>query len=143
MEKSESTDEHEKIILFNKLICFGLFLFDMLLGLSSLIAPRTVQKLFQPYAEPQGEWFLRRAATIWLFFVPVQLWAMLRADNPKALRAVAVLRLQEIGADPVWLATGEGFGKIGKFGLVFAPLFNLFVGSYLWYAAKVLEEESE
>ncbi|MBK5093648.1 MAG: hypothetical protein JJE48_09065 [Actinobacteria bacterium] len=60
-------------------------------------------------------------------------------ENPAALRAVAVLRLQEVSADPIWLATGEGFGAFGKSGLVFAPVFNLLAGLFLWRLAKELE----
>lgn len=126
-----------------KLICWQLVAFDILLGGASLIAPRTVLKLFAPGIEPEGEALLRRAAAIWLFFVPVQLWAALKADDPKALRAVSVLRLQEVLADPIWLKTGSGFGAFGKFGLIFAPTFNLVAGSFLAHVANALEWEAE
>ena len=129
-------------LLIAKLICWGLFAFDVLLGSASLLSPRAVLKSFAPGEEPAGEALLRRAGSIWLFFVPVQLWAALKTENPKALRAVSVLRLQEVPADPVWLATGKGFGAFGKFGLVFAPAFNLVAGSYLAYVAGALEKKS-
>jgi hypothetical protein len=98
-------------------------------------------KLFRPSGEPEGTPLLRRAASIWLFFVPVQVWAAIRTENPTALRSVAILRLQEVPADPLWLATGEGFGFFGKFGLVFAPIFNLVAGTYLWLLARQLERK--
>jgi hypothetical protein len=122
-----------------RLICWSLVGFDALLGGLSLLAPRLVMKLFAPGAEPEGVPLLRRASSIWLFFIPVQVWAAVKAEDPKALRAVAILRLQEVPADPIWLATGEGFGAFGKFGLVFAPLFNLFAGTFLWKVAKEME----
>ena len=53
-----------------------------------------------------------------------------------------MLRLQEVPADPLWLATGEGFGAFGKFGLVFAPLFNLFAGLFLRSLANDIEEKA-
>jgi hypothetical protein len=88
-----------------------------------------------------GRALLRRASAIWLFFVPVQIWAAIKTENPTALRTVSILRLQEVPADPIWLATGEGFGIFGKFGLVFAPVFNLVVGIFLWLLARDLEKK--
>jgi hypothetical protein len=126
-------------IVIAKLICWSLVAFDVLLGGLSLAAPETVLKLFAPGGEAHGTPLLRRAGSIWFFFVPVQIWAALKTDNPVALRAVSILRLQEVPADPVWLATGEDFGIFGKFGLVFAPVFNLVVGTYLWWLARKLE----
>lgn len=126
-------------VLLGRLICWNLVGFDILLGGLSLLKPEFVLKLFSPSSEPKGATLLRRTGAIWLFFVPVQLWAALRTENPVALRAVAILRLQEVGADPVWLAEGEGFGVFGRFGLAFAPIFNLVVGAYLWLLARDLE----
>ena len=124
-----------------RLLCANLAAFDILLGGASLAAPSLVLKLFSPRQPPAGEALLRRAGAIWLFFVPVQLWAALRPENPKALRAVSILRLQEVPADPIWLAAGEGFGAFGKFGLVFAPAFNLIAGLFLAHVAGELEAQ--
>lgn len=129
-------------VMFARLICWGLVAFDILLGGLSLSKPEFVLRLFSPNTEPEGQPLLRRAGAIWMFFVPVQLWAALRADNPTALRTVSILRLQEVGADPVWLATGKGFGGFGRFGLVFAPIFNLVAGAYLWLLARDLERRA-
>ena len=57
--------------------------------------------------------------------------------------AVSILRLQEVPADPIWLASGEGFGAFGKFGLVFAPIFNLAAGLFLAHLAKELEKKAD
>ena len=130
-------------VLIAKLICWSLVGFDILLGGLSLIAPQAVMKAFAPEGAGEGAPLLRRAGSIWTFFVPVQLWAAIKTENPTALRAVAVLRLQEVPADPVWLATGEDFGFFGKFGLVFAPLFNLVAGTYLWWIARQLDKERD
>jgi len=129
-------------VLIAKLICWSLVGFDILLGGLSLVSPETVMKAFAPEGSQEGASLLRRAGSIWTFFVPVQLWAALKTENPTALRAVAILRLQEVPADPIWLATGEGFGFFGKFGLVFAPLFNLVAGTYLWWVARQLDKEN-
>ena len=128
-------------VLLAKLMCVGLAVFDTVLGGASLLAPRQVARAFLPDVEPEDVSLLRRTATIWLFFIPVQIWAALRTENPAALRAVSILRLQEVPADPTWLATGKGFGLFGKFGLVFAPLFNLVGGLFLWKVARDLEAE--
>lgn len=125
-----------------RLVCWGLVAFDTLLGGLSMLSPELVMKTFSPGAEPEGAPLMRRAAAIWLFFIPVQIWAAIRTDNPRALRAVAVLRLQEVPADPIWLATGKEFGWFGKFGLVFAPLFNLCAGLFLWMFARDLEKKA-
>ena len=57
--------------------------------------------------------------------------------------AVSILRLQEVPADPIWLASGEGFGAFGKFGLVFAPILNLAAGLFLAHLAKELEKKAD
>jgi hypothetical protein len=130
-------------VLIAKLLCISLALFDTALGGASLFAPRLVARTFSPGTEPGDTSLLRRAATIWLFFIPVQIWAAVNTENPTALRAVSILRLQEVPADPTWLATGKDFGIFGKFGLVFAPVFNLVAGVFLWKLAKDLEAEEK
>lgn len=127
-------------LLVARLICWSLVGFDALLGGLSMASPRLVSRIFSPGAEPEGVPLLRRTAAIWLFFIPVQVWAAVNTRNPAALRAVAVLRLQEVPADPVWLASGKQFGRFGKFGLVFAPSFNFAAGFYLWMLARELEK---
>jgi hypothetical protein len=140
MEKSNALELKVRLA---RLLCANLAAFDILLGGASLAAPSLVLKLFSPRQQPAGETLLRRAGAIWLFFVPLQLRAALNADNPKALRAVSVLRLQEVPADPIWLASGEGFGAFGRFGLVFAPVFNLVAGLFLAHVARELEARHE
>lgn len=129
-------------VLLAKLLCAGLAVFDAVLGGASLLAPRAVAKAFSPGEEPVDLSLLRRTATIWLFFIPVQIWAAVRTEDPTALRAVAILRLQEVPADPTWLASGKGFGLFGKFGLAFAPIFNLVGGLFLWKVARDLDEQA-
>jgi len=139
----EGNNTLELKVRLARLLCVNLAAFDILLGGSALAAPSLVLKLFSPKRPPTGEALLRRTASIWLFFVPVQVWAALKPKNPKALRAVSILRLQEVPADPVWLATGEGYGAFGKFGLVFAPVFNLAAGIFLAHVAKELEKKAD
>lgn len=120
-------------------VCRFLVATDLVLGGASFFAPRLALKALAPGSEPEGEALMRRTGALWLFFLAVQAWAALRPDNPRALRAAAVLRLQEVPADPVWLAWGKGFGIFGKLGLASAPLVNLASGLYLWRAAARLE----
>lgn len=120
-------------------VCRFLVAADLVLGGASFFAPRLVLKVLAPGNEPEGEALMRRTGALWLFFLAVQSWAALRPDDPRALRAVAVLRLQEVPADPVWLAWGKGFGLFGKVGTASAPLVNLASGLYLWRAAARLE----
>jgi hypothetical protein len=130
-------------VLFARLLCAGLAVFDALLGGASLLAPKLVSRIFRPGMDPEDVSLLRRAGSIWTFFIPVQIWAAIKGDDPTALRAVSILRLQEVPADPIWLATGKEFGFFGKFGLVFAPIFNLVGGLFLWKVANDIEAETE
>jgi hypothetical protein len=120
-------------------VCCFLAATDLFLGSASFLAPRLVLRLLAPGQEPEGEVLMRRTGALWLFFLAVQVWAALHPDRPRALRAVAVLRLQEVPADPVWLAGGKGFGLFGRLGIASAPLVNLASGLYLWHAANRLE----
>lgn len=129
-------------LLIARLICWGLTIFDLALGGLAVLAPRLLMRLLAPGEEPADVAPLRRAGTIWLFFVPVQAWAGVNTENPAALRAVSVLRLQEVPADPVWLATGSGFGWFGKFSLILAPTFNFAVGCFLAHVARLIDKEA-
>ena len=140
MEGNSTLDVKVRLAMF---LFANLAAFDILLGGSALAVPSLVLRLFSPRQPPAGEALLRRAAAIWLFFVPVQLWAAFNPENPRALRAVSILRLQEVPADPIWLASGEGFGAFGRFGLVFAPIFNLAAGLFLAHVAKELEKKAD
>ena len=71
---------------------------------------------FAPEGAGEGAPLLRRAGSIWTFFVPVQLWAAIKTENPTALRAVAVLR-------------GHGYGgrrRGGRRRAAFHQVFELF-----------------
>ncbi|MBU4385622.1 MAG: hypothetical protein KKH73_01360, partial [Actinobacteria bacterium] len=58
------------------------------------------------------------------------------------LRAVSVLRLQDVPTDLVWLASGSGFGWFGKFSLILAPTFNFAVGCFLAHVARLIDKEA-
>ncbi len=126
-------------ILTARNVCRFLVATDLVLGGASFFAPRLVLRALAPGSEPEGEALMRRTGALWLFFLAAQAWAAFHPDDPRALRAVAVLRLQEVPADPVWLAWGRGFGLFGKVGVASAPLVNLASGLYLWRAAGRLE----
>ncbi len=122
-----------------RVVCAWLFALDVALGVGALFAPKTLMRLFAPERETEDLALVRRTGALWLFFAPVQAWAALRADDPRALRAVAVLRLQEVTADSVWLSAGRGFGWFGKAGIATAPLFNLGSGAFLLHLARRLD----
>lgn len=133
------------LVFVNRILCSYLVIHNMILTAYSLFSPRKVLKFFQPQVEPEPQtlWLLRREAAGWLLFILIQLWATIRADDPRALRAAALLRLQAVGPDAMWLVMGEGFGKVGKISLASASLFNLAAGTYLWKAARALEDVYE
>jgi hypothetical protein len=139
----EGNDTLSMKVTIAKLICWGLAIFDLILGGASVTIPDTVLRLFAPGREGSGSALLRRTGAVWLFFTVVQAWAAVNTGDQRALRAVSVLRLQEVGADPLWLASGEDFGWFGKFGLVFAPLFNLVTGLFLAHVASRLSSRSQ
>ncbi|MBU4175809.1 MAG: hypothetical protein KKB90_00225 [Actinobacteria bacterium] len=124
-----------------KLICMGLALFDILLGGLTVLKPRWMMRILTPGEEPAGEALLRRSGTTWLFFALVQAWAAMDNENPTALRAVSVLRLQDVPTDLVWLRSGSGFGWFGKFSLILAPTFNFAVGCFLAQVARRIEKK--
>jgi hypothetical protein len=122
-----------------RIVCAWLFVLDIALGAGALFAPRTFMRLFAPGGRIEDYALVRRTGALWLFFAPVQAWAVARASDPRALRAVAVLRLQEVPADSVWLLTGRGFGWFGRSGIASAPLFNLATGAFLLGLARRLD----
>ena len=124
-----------------KLICMGLALFDILLGGLTVLKPRWMMRILAPGEEPAGEALLRRSGTTWLFFAVVQAWAAMDSENSTALRAVSVLRLQDVPADLAWLASGSGFGWFGRFSLILAPTLNFAVGCFLAHVARRIEKK--
>jgi len=124
-----------------KLVCMGLALFDIALGGFTVLKPRWMMRILAPGEEPAGEALLRRSGTTWLFFAVVQAWAAMDSQNPVALRAVAVLRFQDVPTDLVWLSSGSGFGWFGKFSLILAPTFNFMVGCFLAHVARRIEKK--
>lgn len=128
----------KKQLLAARRMCGGLAVLDIFLGGAAAFAPRLMMRLFAPGKEIEDVSVIRRTGALWLFFVPVQAWAALK-PSPGLLRAVAVLRLQEVPADAVWVAAGTGFGWFGKMGIASAPPFNLAAGAFLLRAAERME----
>lgn len=114
-----------------------LTLIDLVLGPVAVFAPRLFMKYIQPGA-PSDEpvYLLQRAGVIWLGYLVIQFIAALRyRREPEWAFAVAFLRLVEVGADSLYVATGTGVGAFGTLGLIAAPVFNLIVGILLliWF----------
>ncbi len=124
-----------------KRLCWGLTLLDIALGGFTVLRPRWMMRILTPGVEPAGEALLRRSGTTWLFFAVVQAWAAMDNENPTALRAVSVLRFQDVPVDLVWLASGSGFGWFGKVSLILAPTFNFVVGCFLAHVARRIEKK--
>lgn len=124
-----------------RVVCAWLCLLDIALGAGALFAPRLFMRVFAPRQELDDYSLVRRTGALWLFFAPVQAWAAVKASDTRALRAVAVLRLQEIAADSVWLMSGKQFGLFGRLGIASAPLFNAASGTFLLYLASRLDKE--
>ncbi|MDD5749021.1 MAG: hypothetical protein PHP64_08295 [Actinomycetota bacterium] len=125
-----------------RFLCAGLAILDVFLGGFALFAPGLTMRIFAPGRDTEDLPLLRRTGSIWFTFVLAQVWAAVNG-TPRALRAVAVLRLQEVPADIIWRATGRGFGWFGKLGITSAPPFNLAAGLFLLRVAKRLECEGE
>jgi len=120
----------------SRILLLPLFLFDLVLGSITLVAPGLYITLVHPLSpslHPDGPtYWLTRTAVLWLFFSAVEGTAALRPTAWPALVALAgVLRLMDVPADLAYYVAADDLGRFGTFCLVFSPLFNLAAGAYL------------
>jgi hypothetical protein len=119
-----------------KVLLASLIVFDLALGLGSILAPSLIEALAWPTASVDAGVLLRRTGAIWLFFALAELAAFSKPTGER-LRLVAVLRWMDVLADTLWLAFGSGFTTLGLLAIGAAPVCNLGFGILLWrYAAR-------
>jgi dihydroflavonol-4-reductase len=117
-------------------LLIGLALFDVVLGGTAVLLPSYYIDLLHPewvVVHPQSPtYWLVRMGMLWLFFAAVEGVAAIRpACWPLLVLIVGVLRLMDVPADLLYFAHADDLGALGRFGLLFAPAFNLCAGLYL------------
>jgi hypothetical protein len=117
-------------------LLIGLALFDLALGGTAALLPNYYIDLLHPAwltLHPQSPtYWLARTGMLWLFFAAIEGIAAIRpARWPLLVLIVGVLRLMDVPADLLYFAHADDLGAFGRFGLLFAPAFNLCVGLYL------------
>lgn len=114
-----------------------LAVFDLCLGATAIFFPGFYMSIMHFHGSAQHYYMLQRTGVLWLFFALCQGLSFVFAEKiPVLVFLVGMLRLMEVPADPVYLLTSRDLTLFGKFALMFAPVFNLFAGSFLIYAWK-------
>ncbi len=115
-----------------------LALFDFFLSASAVFFPQFYLNIMHTDAVSGPYFMLYRTAVLWFVYAVVQTVAFVNpARFHLCVLVVAAFRLIEVPADPVYLITSfHTLTPLGKFGLVFAPVFNLVVGCLLLSAWK-------
>lgn len=112
-----------------------LAVFDYFLSFVTLFAPDFYMQVMHGSGANENIFMLQRTGVLWLAYAVVQTVAFI---NPQrfhlSVLIVAAFRLVEVPADPVYLLTSKHVSPLGTFGLIFAPLFNLTVGTLLMRA---------
>jgi hypothetical protein len=112
-----------------------LVVFDLGLGLGSIVAPSLVASLAWPAGSGDATVLLRRTGAIWLFFAAAEIAAFLKPSSDR-LKLVALLRWMDVPADTLWILFGSGFTTLGWVAIGAAPACNLCFGVILWRAAS-------
>jgi hypothetical protein len=121
-------------------MCWGLCLFDLVLGASAAIWPGLYLDIFHPHLEtPQVE-LVQRTGMLWLAFSAVALRAATVSPDRRAVwfLVLGVLRLMEVPADMVYAATASGAAPVSLLLLWSAPPLNLALGGYLCWLSRRL-----
>lgn len=118
--------------------CGLLAIWDLGLGLLSLLFPRILHDLMQPGVPLEGAWWIQRTAWVWLAFALAQAMAW-RTPSAEKARLVAFMRASDTPADLTWWFTAPGLGRLGSVVLVVFPLINLVIAVTLWKAAGSLD----
>ncbi|MBI4361950.1 MAG: hypothetical protein HY558_02120 [Euryarchaeota archaeon] len=120
-----------------RVICGALAILDVGLGGGALLAPGLYMGMVHPEAPGDPVYLLRRTGALWLMFALFQAIAFLRGPRePGWFLGVGVLRLVEVPADMVYLATAPGLSLFGTLAIGGAPPLNLLVGLLLVSAGR-------
>ncbi len=115
-----------------------LALFDFFISSAALLFPQFYITVMHTGGMNGNYFMLYRTGVLWFVYAVCQTVAFM---NPQRFHLfvliVAAFRLIEVPADPVYLITTfHTLTPFGKFGLVFAPVFNLVAGLLLLSAWK-------
>lgn len=117
-----------------RFILGGLAIFDLLLGSLVFFFPKIYLELIQPAAASNPGYMLLRTGTLWLCFGIAETIAWYYVTRvPEVMLVISVIRLIEVPADIVYRLNDPSLNAFGKFDLLLAPIFNLAVGSFLFW----------
>jgi len=117
-----------------RMVCFGLAVFDLVLGGGAVLFPRVYAALFHPYLSGPPIDFIVRTGFIWLFFCFAQTIAATRKTEDAMARwffIVGLLRLMDVPADLAYATLAQGASFLSRAALFCAPAINATVGIYL------------
>lgn len=118
-------------------LCWGLFMFDLVLGTVCVFRPDVYLDIFHPTLDtPQVE-LIRRTGVLWLVFAAVAARAatVVPARRAAWFLVLAVLRLMDVPADALYAVTASGASVLSRALLWSAPPLNMAMGGYLYWLA--------
>lgn len=121
-------------------MCWGLCVFDLVLGSTATFLPGLYLDIFHPHLEtPQVE-LIRRTGMLWLAFSAIALRAATAAPESRAswFLVLGVIRLMEVPADVLYAAAASGTALVSRLLIWSAPPLNLAIGGTLYYLARRL-----
>lgn len=133
---TDATERRLRAVERSRLLLVALAVFDLALGISATLFPDFYLRVMHPdfsVLHPDGPtYWLARTGALWLFFAAAAAVAAIRpARWPFLVFLVGGLRLMDVPADLVYFFAADDLGRLGAFGLLFSPLFNLLAGAYL------------
>lgn len=137
---AEASGPSPRAVSVGVLICWGLCIFDLVLGSSAAIWTSLYLDIFHPYLEtPQVE-LVQRTGMLWLAFSAIALRAATAAPARRAswFLVLGVLRLMEVPADVLYAARASGAAWFSVLLIWSAPPLNLGLGGYLYYLSRRL-----
>lgn len=112
-----------------------LALFDLGLGGTAAFAPGLYMRLMHTPDPGAGHFMLQRTGVLWLVFALCQAIACVAPRRlPQVVLVVAALRLMDVPADLVYLATTAPVTAFGWLSLLTVPVINAAVGGFLLFA---------
>ncbi|WP_428264332.1 hypothetical protein [Haliangium sp.] len=119
-------------------LCWGLVVFDLILGGTASLWPDGYLALFHPELDAPQIDLIRRMGMVWLVLAAVALRAATASPStrPRWLLVLAVVRLTEVPADVVYVASMSGASLLSHLLVASAPPLNLAIGLYLYKLSK-------
>lgn len=135
MQTSSSSAPRTALVL-----CWGLFLFDLVLGGIAAIWPELYVRVVHPGMDMAQLAVVRRTGMLWLAFSAVALRTATAAPDRRGhwFLVLAVVRLLDVPADTVYAATMTGASAIGRLAVLGAIPINLVLGFYFHRVSRRL-----